>query len=327
MLGRGNTGVAIAANEDAVMFNPAGLAEGKGIFKKLVVASPMLEGSASARDLAKQLSAGTSDTTSALLDRIGEPQHIGFNNFTGILLRRAAIGVFASANANLLVAKSVADGGLEAVDVDASEHIGMTFSLAESFLGGALLLGATGKYVQKAQAEGHLGVTDIDTIGDLQTSDLYGTGRGAGGDIGMQIRSPKPGRVNPAFGLTVQNVGGTRIVPESGAAVDDMEQQVNIGFAVQPGTKLSHFKLLADYWDVLGKVEPNWRKRTHFGGELSLLGFVGMTGGLSEGYASAGFYVDVRVLRLDVGGYTAEVGDRVGTRPDRRYFFRLAAGF
>jgi hypothetical protein len=54
---------------------------------------------------------------------------------------------------------------------------------------------------------------------------------------------------------------------------------------------------------------------------------VGMTGGLNQGYPTAGVYLDLYVLRIDLGFYSEEMGDRVGTRPDTRYFLRLKAGF
>ena len=42
-LGRGNTGIADAKDQEAIFYNPAFLAEGEGIYKKIVVASPFLD--------------------------------------------------------------------------------------------------------------------------------------------------------------------------------------------------------------------------------------------------------------------------------------------
>src|SRR4051812_18693052 len=54
-LGRGDTGIATADNEEAVFYNPPVIAYGKGIYKLTILASPQVEVSQSARDLSHRL--------------------------------------------------------------------------------------------------------------------------------------------------------------------------------------------------------------------------------------------------------------------------------
>jgi hypothetical protein len=126
----------------------------------------------------------------------------------------------------------------------------------------------------------------------------------------------------------VNDVGTTSISPTEETDVNlDVKQTVNLGTAIETGTKVSRLKLLFDYRDALSAVEKNVRKKIHVGSELGVLDMVGMTGGINQGYPTVGFYTDLYLMRLDLGMYTEEVGDRVGTRPDSRYYIRLFVGF
>src|SRR5689334_2467079 len=60
-LGRGDTGISIADEQDAIFYNPAGIAYGKGIYKKTVLAAPQIEVSESTRDLVRRLGIEESD--------------------------------------------------------------------------------------------------------------------------------------------------------------------------------------------------------------------------------------------------------------------------
>jgi hypothetical protein len=107
----------------------------------------------------------------------------------------------------------------------------------------------------------------------------------------------------------------------------NFKQTINAGFAIEPGTKTSKLRLLIDYRDIQSRVERNPRKKLHTGAELVVAGAVGLTGGLNQGYPTGGFFVDLYLLRLDLGFYTEEMGSTVGSRPDTRYVMRLKAGF
>jgi len=327
-LGRGDTGIALADDEDAIFYNPAGIAQGKGIYKRTVLASPMVEFSENSRDLGRRLSRDNADAVQTVLDQIGKPNHVGLNNFTGLVLRRAALGAFVSGDVDLLAYKSAENGGLEVVEAEAEQNAGGVFTLAEGFFDNSLMLGVTAKYLMRGRGRITASAAEAETVKDTlkDTADFVGLGQGGGADIGLMYQGG--GRTNPSFGLTVSDVGDTKVTPEAETTLDlDVKQTINAGVAIEPGTKFSKLRLLADYRDIQGAVITNPRKRVHVGAELSVLDAVGITGGLHQGYATGGFYISLYVLRLDAGFYTEEVGERVGTRPDTRYFVRLKAGF
>ena len=330
LLGRGDSGLAIADNEDAIFYNPAGIALGKGLFKKAVFASPMVEGSTAIRDIATRAQSAQSsdDYINIARDNIGKPLHAGIYNFTGLIFRRAALGVVSSAQTDLLVYKAPQYGGLESAKADFVENNGATFSLAQDYLDQKLLVGSTFKYLQRGQAHIDVNMTDVDKVKNMKSGDVLGSGIGGGADVGLMWQNPKA-RVNPACGLTVMNVGQTRFkaLNSNATNVDSLQQTVNFGCALRPGTKYSSFKLLADYWDATSTLTSNYRKKVHMGGEINVFNIVGFTAGMSQGAPSAGFFLNLYLLRFDLGMYTEEMEDRVGVRPDQRFFARLSVGF
>ncbi len=326
-LGRGDTGIAVADDQEAIFYNPAGLAQGKGIYKKVVIGSPQLEFSSRGRDLYNKLYVQEKDQTETLKGEIGKPFHLGLSSLSAVVFRRAAVGAILSNEANLLVRKHPDQGALESVSADFASNQGLTFSLAESFLSDRVLIGATGKYIKRSEAEFEAGIADAQSISDLNTSDILKEGTGTGADVGLMYIAPENRwRTQYSGGITVKNVGDTVIENESGEKVSALKQTVNVGVAAALGTKVSRFKLLLDYWDVTGNVESNVLKRIHIGTEISVAGFIGVTGGLNQGYSTAGIYTDIYVFRVDAGYYTEEVGERVGMYPDERYFVRITAG-
>jgi hypothetical protein len=327
-LGRGDTGIAIADDEEAIFYNPAGVALGKGIYKKTVLVSPQIEMSSATRDTARRLSAEDGDTVETIKDQIGKNNHLGVTNFTGLILRRAALGAFMKTDVDIMSYKDPEQGGLESVEARAGQAVGATFTLADSFFSKNLYLGVTGKYIARGRGEVKASTADADAVKEQvkDQSNFLGMGEGGGGDFGLMYRGG--GRVDPSFGITIADIGDTKITPTEPTELDlDVKQTVNLGVAISPGTKFSKFRLLADYRDAAGRVITNPRRRVHLGGEINVLEMVGATAGFNQGGVTAGLYLDIYFFRFDVGMYTEEIDDRVGVRSDTRYFFRLKAGF
>jgi hypothetical protein len=326
-LGRGDTGLALTDDSEAIMYNPAGIAQGKGVYKRVILASPTLEFSDDARALAKEIKNDKSDLPATLAKRVGKNEHIGVYNLTAIVLRRASLGVFNGETTDILVYKSPAAGGLEGVKARAVTSNGAVFALAEDFLNQTLFIGGNIKYMHRGEAKVDVNITDADELKNMKSDKVLGTGTGTSVDLGLMWKLR--GRLLPSLGATINNVGGTRFTPSSkvGPAPSALKQLVNLGFAIQPGTKSSRFKILAEYWDATNALDSNALKKTHLGAELSVRDVVGFTGGMAQGWTSGGMYIDLYLLRLDGGIYIQEMSDRVGVRPDKRIFMRLTAGF
>ena len=126
----------------------------------------------------------------------------------------------------------------------------------------------------------------------------------------------------------MENAGSTYLrATEKDANPRRLPQIVTLGGAYEMTTKLDSFRLLFDMRDVGGTVEQSTAKRLHLGTELTIARILGLTAGLNQGYPTAGIFMNLYLLRLDMGTYTQEIGQAAGVRPDQRYFFRLMAGF
>lgn len=324
-LGRGDTGVADADGAEAIFYNPAGLASGKGIFKEVVLVSPGVEVSSDTRSLVADVatSEGGGETISTLTKHIGSNQHIAFSNLTAIVLRRAAIGVLSSAETNVLVYKDPDQGGLEAVDANLYSTAGATFSLADSFYNGGLLLGATTAWYQRAQAELELGLLEAQNLDNSE--DLFGYGTTAPVTLGAMLVSS--GKNPSTVGVTIHNLGDAHVsAAQAGMSVDNLKQRIDVGYAVQTNSKVATAKFLVDVIDVGSRYTSDIYKKLHIGTEVALARRLGFSAGLNQGGPCAGLFVDLWLVRADVGFYTEEVGDKVGLRSDMRYFARIKAG-
>ena len=327
-LGRGDTGIAVADDHEAIYYNPAGVAQGKGVYKRTILASPMFEFSSSTKDIVRKFALENDANAETLADEMGKNQHAGLSNLSAIVFRRAALGVLVSSELDLLPRLSAEQRGTPVVGGGFAANQAVSFTLAEKFFSDNFMMGVTMKYVSRSTGGLEVALAEANSVSEqLESDEVLNSGTGTGADFGLMYRSDHK-RAPFSIGLTVQNVGETSMI---GVTEDDnpdpLKQTVNIGFAIEPGTKVSRLKLLLDYRDVTGEVDENPLKNINIGTEIAVLGITGLTSGLRHGYATVGYYVDLYVLRMDFGMYTEEVGARIGERPDNRFFFRLTAGF
>ncbi len=326
MLGRGEAGIADVDNEDAIFYNPAGLAQGNGIYKRTYFLSPMISASTVTRDVYRRVKIEEQETANVLLSTVGKNVHLGFQNFTGVMFRRVAFGVLSSQYVNILVAKSRRSGGLESAYGEFTSSQGFTFTLADKLFSSNFMLGTTIKYLPlHAQATYEVAAIDAGDIAGFQQGNTANAGSLAGADVGLMWHSSSKPKVK--LGLTVANIGDTKVTSSVlDAPVEDLKQTVNLGFSFEPDSRTSSFKLHLDYRDVTGQVYDSVLERLNMGGQIALRSLGGFTCGLHQGYPSIGAYVDVRLVRVDMGMYTEEVGNYAGHRGDTRFFLRLAAG-
>lgn len=325
-LGRGDTGISTADNHEAIFYNPAGIATGKGIYKEVVIMSPTAEISADTKDLVRQVVVEKKTDADTIRQHIGKNQHFGIYNFTGVVFRRVAFGMINSAQGDAIVSKSYDDGGLEKLVFSTRINNGIVLSLAESFFSENMYFGTTIKYLQNQSADLDLGVVDSSEIKD-KFKEIEANGNARGIDLGYMYRSK--GKTPFSLGLTIMDLGDTKFsnASDNARTPDPIKQTINLGLSIAPGTKHSRFEFFFDYRDLASTTEKIPFKKIHIGTEISFRKFIGFTAGLNQGYPSLGVYMNLYVFRLDIGGYGEEVGEHIGSRPDQRYFLKLFAGF
>ena len=330
-MGRGDTGIAIAQDEDAIFFNPAGIAYGTGVFRKLLLLSPYVEISQDTRDVIEEIALQKDDPTSTLRAHEGKAQHVGASNVSGLFLRRVAIAAFGATSTSALLYKDPTQGGFESVSATSISDIGATMTLADRIGSSPFFAGATGMYFQRTQGGIYANATDASELENLHSStSLLMTGIGRAVNLGLMYRGE--GRINFSSGLTCLNVGNTTFTPTTPTNLPSSEwplksipQTLNFGTSVETGTQYSKFRFLADVKDLLNATDTQYLLRLHFGTELLVYNHIGFRGGLNQGYPTGGFFLDLFFFRFDMGFYTEEFGDLPGSRPDPRWFMRIEA--
>lgn len=323
-LGRGDTGIAVADEQHSVFYNPAGIAQGKGIYKKTLLGTPSVAGSTASRDLARKIQYEKAPEREALLDAIGKPQHIGASASGGIFLRRAAIAASQSLQADILVSKSRETSGIEEVRASYLSDTVMGFSIGEKVLWDEFTVGTTVKIIQRSFADMTVSALESSVIKDLKDGDIAKQGDATGVDLGMMYRSGGA-RSQFSLGLTISDIGDTVFTPiDPNQTMDPIYQTINLGLAYEAGPGRSKIRFLLDYRDLTGEIGKQPMENLHLGAEVTMADYIGFMLGMSEGYWSGGGYIDVRFIRFDLGAYTKEVGNYPGHRPDTRFYFQLS---
>lgn len=322
-LARGDTGIAIADDYEAIFYNPAGLAQGEGIYKQTVFLSPQFDLSVDTRNLVRKLAIEKKNDPETFRQHVGKNQHFGLSNFSGVVFRRAAVGLLASTNNDFLLRKSEVERGAEVLSAKSVSNIGATFSFAERFYDDRLLIGTTLKYLQQAYAALEINVLDSENIADqLADDDNRSLTSGIGADLGMIWIIP--GKNPLHIGATIENVGTTQLrargEEESGRR---LKQVFNLGLSYTVHSHISRMVMLLDFRDVTGELSQNFFKRLHIGAELALGKTFGLMGGWHQGYPGGGMYLNIYLMRFDVGAYTQELGTTAGAREDIRYMARV----
>lgn len=329
-IGRGNTGIADSYDNEAVIYNPAGLAHGEHIYKKTILLSPAIEVSNTTKNIIKQFALDKQNDVETVRKYLGTNQHLGFYNLTGIAFKKAALATTSSIQTDLSVTKSPEFGGLETASANMVVNQALLLSLADHIIKDTLMLGGTIKYIYRGAGNITVNVADTENIKNIKDDDVMGYGNGWGFDLGLLYKIGKNDVLSTEsnIGLTIENIGNTKLNIQGGSSkYTKLKQSVNLGYCFKVYSIYSILKILADYRDIFNSIEHNKFKKLYLGTEVTVKNLIGIVAGISEGYPSLGFYLDLRLIRLDVGMYTKEISDTVGLREDKRYYFRLMAGF
>jgi len=326
-LGMGDAFTAVADDENALFYNPAGLSKISSF--QLGILNPLIEVSEKSIDLVQDTQDADLDDTGEVADLleeyVGEHQH-------------ARIGLFPHVGFNVAGAGVIIGGiGQGRVDADIRNpvwpeaHVDMILDYGA--LGGfglelpltGLHAGASLKFLQRESLSQIYTATDIadPDFGDRLEDDLY-SGSGFSADLGVIYELGFVPVFDTNVALVVQNI------PEMDMGdAKDVKTQANLGLSIEKS--FSAFGLVGalDYKDLTGAIEEDddISKRIHLGAELRFLKFLAVRAGLNQGYLSAGATLDLWVLRFDFATYSEEVGAYAGQREDRRYVAQITLGW
>lgn len=328
-LGMGGAFTAVADDENAMFYNPAGLNSIKG-FGRFELLNPLVALSTNTWEFAGDLQdvadaqsdAEQATLAAALLDKwLGEHFHTRASVFPNVTFHNFGIGV---------LGQGVFDGevhnpaGSNALRVRGGYDVAGLVSGAIGFspAGTILRLGVTGKFVRRELLDRSYTANDLVQQDGIDLDRDLRDGSGFGVDVGVIFALPLP--LNPAVGVTVQNIGDVGL-----GDAGTLPQQVNAGVALRPSLPFGTLTLAADMLDVTKELgtDNDTAKRLHMGAELALPAILSLRTGLNQGYFSAGATIDLRVLKLAYAYSIEEVGAFSGQIPDRRHVAQLSVGF
>lgn len=328
-LGMGGAFTAVADDENAMFYNPAGLNKIEG-FGGIEILNPYVEVSKNTLDFFKDvqdIADAETDTEQTELaadlleEWLGEHLHLRTGLFPNVTFHNFGVGV---------LAQGVFDGevhnplGSNTLEVRGGYDIALLVSGAYSFTvkDNPLQIGATGKVIQRHLLDKAYTTRELVEEDGIDPTDDLEKGTGFGFDVGA-IYSLSV-FLNPSFGLSVQNIADTDL-----GDAGQLEQQLNLGVALKPTVGFGTLILALDAVDLTRQVgtDDDLAKRLHAGVEYQLPIILAVRAGFNQGYFGGGFTADFRILKLAYAYYIEEIGAYAGQRPDRRHAAQLSLGF
>lgn len=325
-MGMGGAFTAVADDENALYYNPAGLAMNQTFHMGL--ANPIAGLSENTYDM---ITSDFSDFDNAsaledfMRDFVGKYQHAQVGLFPYIGFTSDNVGIMMSGFANVQVGASVrnlADPYLDArIFVDYGAYVGAGFNLTED---NSFKVGVAGKFITRKNVIREFYAFDLaaDDFEDKLENEYMKEGDGISGDIGFIYSMGDTFKLNLA--AVAQNV------PEMDMGeAEDIKTIVNTGVAFITDLSFAKFTLAADFRDVAMNdgEDEDIGKRLHLGAEFRFNYLLAVRAGFNQGYYTLGASVDFWIIRVDAATYGEEIGAYAGQREDRRYLVQVTVGW
>lgn len=325
-LGMGNAFTAVADDENALFYNPAGLAE---MTWSVGLINPTIEASESSIEFYNDSEDIDTDDTGQVADilrqYVGDHQHARVSLLPYVGFNVAQYGVMIGYLGQATLDAEIRNPAWPEVDTSYIADHGPLVGVGRRISSSNLRIGATVKHINRESLDETYTATDIadDNFEDQFEDDLE-QGSDLALDLGVIYTLPFDWPVKTHLGLTVQNL------PEMDFGdAQDQQTQTNIGLALEK--RFSQFKLLGalDYCDLTHAIgeDDDIPKRLHMGLEFQFPKILSVRAGLYQGYATYGFTLDFWIIKLELASYVEEVGAYAGQRDDRRYVGQLTFGW
>jgi len=348
--GMGGAYCAIANDENALFFNPAGLSEIKS--SRWVVVNPAFkigEGMNTLKDLADELD--DANTTQARSEVIGRfiPLNVlvGTNLFPYYITPDFGFGVLGEGNVRVEVLNPVSPR----IEISGYVDTNIVGSYCRR-INPKLSVGATLKSISRSRVlpvvdepqgidsrdpndpeRNVVVITQSDLLNydkdDFEADDFYDTqtGSGMGLDIGTLYKLNK----KTTLGLTLQDIGGTSLEWDSDVK-SRIPGRARLGVAYKAdlpkalaAIKAKDVTLALDFADL--GTGGSFYKKIHFGGEAIVLRKISLRFGVNQGYGTFGLGYRLGFLQLDWAYFSEERGEHVGQQQDKSQMMKVSLRF
>ena len=353
-LGMGNTGIGLSFDENALFYNPAGLAS----VDTILVGFPFLmEVSDDSVNIIKEVSKLSGDSKNADIVALLMGKRVHFRNLIdlNLIMPFGELMTFGAASG----IETQFDFGVRnpvAIEIDFGFRLDRinNFGFALPVARGRWLVGAGVETIERcdiplttATFGTVLNNSDIgSSIGKCDLNDLK---RAQTFNFGFQRRLETASALKMTWGVTANNVGGLKFKrSDNETSPADQNPEYSTGFSWQPSW--GPVRLLyaidirdltmehADDTDCQSKKSTDclW-KRLHIGTEIGIspidsgASTFAIRAGFNQGYFTYGFelnpFIVFRGLNIQYAVYKTETGSQIGDRPDKRKVFQLNFGF
>ncbi len=326
-MGMGGAFTAVADDENALFYNPAGLSNISTL--NLGILNPMIDISDNSIDLISDAGDidmnNTGEVAELLRKYVGDQQHLRASLFPYVGFNVANTGVMIGGLAQANMDTDIRNPVWPEAHVDYAADYGVLGGIGGKIPFQDLKLGATLKIINRQSLREVYTATDIadDNFEDRFEDDLSSDTR-ISLDIGTIYTLPFIEWAQTDIALAVQNIPSMEFGDDM-----DVETQANLGFAMSKS--FAGFKLVGamDYLDLTNAIgeDSDWAKRIHMGAELQFPIILALRAGLNQGYGTVGAAVSFWVIRFDFATYAEEVGAYAGQRSDRRYMGQFTIGW
>ena len=355
-LGMGNVGVAMSHDENALFYNPAGLAA----VDTTIVSIPFVnEVSKDTLSLTSQVAKLGSDSTTADTVALALGKQIHYRNMTAlnVIIPFGSLMTFGAA------------AGLETtIDLSASNPVGIQFNYGMRLdqiynIGGGFNLGR-GRWLIGVNVEKYkrcdypvktvamstlLNSSNIASDVGFCKTELMRDGQTYG--FGFQNRMSSFSTLRMVWGMSVRNLGGLKFARKDNETNPlDQKAEYNIGIAMTPFDSMLFrnfyeidirdltFDHSDDAYCTANKNSSDCNmKRIHIGTEFGFwpidsgASALALRLGWNQGYVSQGLEINplifFRGLSIQYADYKVETGNSAGDKPERRRTLQVNLGF
>lgn len=326
-LAMGGAFTAVADDEHAMFFNPAGLADISMV--NLAVVNPLVDVSEDSTEMYQDLQDTDFETVEEAEDflrkYIGVQQHIraAINPYIGFNI--ADYGVMISGLGNAAINAMPYDTVNPKLDVTVIGDYGLLGGVGGKLPFSGLRMGLSVKAINRnSLVEQYTAEELVDEDFETLIDDDMNEGSGFSADLGVLYTLPFISIVDMDVGLALQNFPSM----DMGSALD-IDTQVNMGLAIKK--KLGGFGFIGalDCMDLSQNIgdDDDWGKRLHVGAEVKFPLFLSLQAGLNQGYLTGGIGLDFKLLRFDLATYGEEIGEEAGDLVSRRYLAQVTIGW
>ena len=353
-LGMGNTGIGLSFDENALFYNPAGLAS----VDTILVGFPFLmEVSDDSVNIIKEVSKLSGDSKNADIVALLMGKRVHFRNLIdlNLIMPFGELMTFGAASG----IETQFDFGVRnpvAIEIDFGFRLDRinNFGFALPVARGRWLVGAGVETIERcdiplttATFGTVLNNSDIgSSIGKCELNDLK---RAQTFNFGFQRRLETASALKMTWGVTANNVGGLKFKrSDNETSPADQNPEYSTGFSWQPSWGPVRLLYAIDIRDLTMKHADDtdcqskkstdclW-KRLHIGTEIGIFPIdsgastFAIRAGFNQGYFTYGFelnpFIVFRGLNIQYAVYKTETGSKIGDRPDKRKVFQLNFGF